>query len=153
MLSRSRKMRITVASSRMLGGVSGLHWSNRKPALTANSSSRSSLSGSSTKSIRCIFPATYAQTSKMVADMPGANWMARACWAASLGPTAAMSISQVTRNSNGPPRLSHWKKYLNSCSNGHGPGSRTCTLVTETTIAGNSCCKKVLAGSQFEAHV
>jgi hypothetical protein len=35
MLSLSRKMRIIVASSRISEGVSGLHWSNRKPALSA----------------------------------------------------------------------------------------------------------------------
>src|SRR5580692_5678830 len=37
MLSLSRKIRIIVASSWMVTGVSGLHCSNRKPALTANS--------------------------------------------------------------------------------------------------------------------
>jgi hypothetical protein len=104
MLSLSRKTRIIVASSWILGGVSGLHWSNRKPALTANSSSRSSLSGSSIKSIRCIFPATCAHTSKTVADMPEVNWIARASWAASFGLSASISISQITRNSKGIPR-------------------------------------------------
>jgi hypothetical protein len=73
MLSLSGKMSSTVARSWSLGGVPGLHWSNRKRALTANSSSRSSLSSSSTKSIRCIFPAMYPQTSKTVADMPGVS--------------------------------------------------------------------------------
>jgi hypothetical protein len=42
LLSPCRKMSITVATSWMLWGMSGLHWSNRKPALTATSSSRSS---------------------------------------------------------------------------------------------------------------
>jgi hypothetical protein len=78
MLSLSRKMRIFVASPWILGGVSGLHWSKRRPALTANSSSLSSLSGCSTKSIRCIFSGTYAQTSNKVADIPGVNWITRA---------------------------------------------------------------------------
>jgi hypothetical protein len=79
---------MTEAKSWMLGGASGLLWSNRKPALIAKSSSRCSLSGSSTKSILCIFRATYAQTSKTVADMSVTSWISRACWAASLGPSA-----------------------------------------------------------------
>jgi len=103
MLSLSRKMRIIVASSWILGGVSGLHWSSRKPALTANSSSRSSLSGCSTTSIRCIFPATCAHTSKTVADIPGVSWIVRASWAAPFGLSASISISQITRNSMAAP--------------------------------------------------
>ena len=80
MLSLSRKMRIIIASSWILKGVFELHWSNRRPALTANSSSRPSLSGCSIRSIRCIFPATCAHTSKTVADMPGVSWITRASW-------------------------------------------------------------------------
>ena len=99
MLSLSRKMRMVSASSWMFGGVSALHWSNRRPALTANNSSRSRLSGCSFKSIRYIFPAACAHTSKMVADMPGVSWITRASWTASFGLSASMSISQITRNS------------------------------------------------------
>jgi hypothetical protein len=39
LLSLSRKIRIIIASSRMVEGVSQLHWSNGKPALTAKRSS------------------------------------------------------------------------------------------------------------------
>jgi hypothetical protein len=90
---------MVAASSWMFGGVSALHWSNRRPALTANSSSRPRLSGCSFKSIRCIFPAACTHTSKMVADMPGVSWTTRASWTASFGLSASMSISQITRNS------------------------------------------------------
>jgi hypothetical protein len=61
------------------------------------------MSGCSTKSTLCIFPAEHAHTSKTVADMPGVSWIARASWAASFGLVASMSISQITRNSTRHP--------------------------------------------------
>jgi hypothetical protein len=58
-----------------------------------------------------------------------------------------MSISQITRNCMSASENVTGKKYLTGGSDGHGPVSRTCTPVIETTIAGNSCFKKVLAES------
>jgi hypothetical protein len=106
---------MTDAKSWMLGGASGLLWSNRKPALTAKSSSRCSLSGSTAKSILCIFPGTYAQTSKTVAEMPGTRWVSRACWAASLGPSAPMSISRSHETPWPIPRTAVESNTLEGC--------------------------------------
>lgn len=63
--------------------------------------------------MRCILSSAYSHTWKTVADQPGFNWATRACWAASSGVPASISIFQVTRNSNRSPREDLSEVYLN----------------------------------------
>jgi hypothetical protein len=101
----SRKISMMETMSCIPRGRCGAHCRDLKAARTEVSSALSRRPLTEAKSIRCILWCTWSQTSKTVAGISELSCIARACWTASDGLSASMSISQITRNSIASPGL------------------------------------------------